>query len=835
MPLFVDSIETQVNDSEFESVFKFKNESSYRLFVNKFDLLPDIYFSRSGEIKVTKGAFEIFNNLGDAQNLQDFQQFPIRQKILHLDPFETVEVFVRSNNEKTVKLGISYNFDLLDEPQSSILIPFSLSEKSQISQQIELFPVASYDRQFANKHIAPIDFTGYTKLQLTIESNSEGSPLVTSNIHNEPPIDLAKFNSGYRGNNGNLSKVGSETSSTDGLSFVYEHDEELFERIDAIEGTTARLTKFTKNLNFNLRDAWSFNSDGYRFATVRIKPTDSTKILVSYYSMASQFDIVNAVFVESIELNNLTQMSEIFAIKLFFELDTGLTILAILYQSPSNALLLSSFTKDNNIEYRGNTEVLDSIGLFHDFSLSLLSSRYVYVTYMDNNNTRITLRSYYLTSTRIYSLGSGATVSSLSLRYPQFSGDGLTFTAYHLVNGVYQLTIDVLAIKHVLPDGFTPTISTVSFSQLYNYNFSFDGLKIFFQESSNRLIELQNIAGTVGTPESKGWAFYDQFDEPFFPTGSNGSYNADVAIIDTFNDSNASRDTMFIVSSVADFNLDLLYYYLKSVQESHAQNVHSSGHDRSGDHMFTASQNLILTTVGKRVHTEITNRFELWGSASPNFGIEELLFSRDNWDGTELTHTVSTSFRYMKMKKVVSYNFIIDDYSRTIPLDYSYSRHIQAPIRPVPRHTFPPFPYNAIPIFYDGLPSNGSEFQPNRFGMYYGIIVPEVLPESVKSFLNYIETDFPTNDLFEFKLLTKRNLTLSTIKLGLEIKGSDEKWFTLKESIGDIAPIGQTVITIDDFNVDPEKDILIPRGIGLLRLLLTVTGKVKLSVYGILS
>ena len=182
MPYFSSNQTLSSNLITPEKKFTYKNNTKKTLYFNKFDLLPSASFVKYGTTHVTKNGIILFSSDRDDKPLQQFSQFPIREKLISLQRDEEFEIYVYSENtDNTVEVGISLELDHENLPLSSVLIPLDvITQNNLISEDETLFE--SKGRAIGT-YTKLLDMKGYKKL------------LVNMSVNPEPPTN--HFNDGW--------------------------------------------------------------------------------------------------------------------------------------------------------------------------------------------------------------------------------------------------------------------------------------------------------------------------------------------------------------------------------------------------------------------------------------------------------------------------------------------------------------------------------------------------------------------------------------------------------------------------------------------------------------
>ena len=217
----------------------------------------------------------------------------------------------------------------------------------------------------------------------------------------------------------------------------------------------------------------------------------------------------------------------------------------------------------------------------------------------------------------------------------------------------------------------------------------------------------------------------------------------------------------------------------------------------------------------------------VYGDDSSDFENQVFIYELDNWDGSLTNIDIQTDKKYVKFENHVFYQFQIEDYSDVLEQVDSRDLAVRNP-SPVLLDK-----YSDVVEFVNQLAVTGSEFLPNRYMMYYDQVLPVSFQQYAPTFLRKSVAELPTISLFDFSLISRLPLPNTNITIGLDILGDGGNWFPLVTNIGNINPIGKTLVELKQF--DPSNSLVLPKGKNVLRANLKADQKVKLSVVALLS
>lgn len=170
-----------------KEVFTVTNTTAFKWFCNKFELLPSAAFAKHGKIFVEKnGRLEYTNDFKnrDKNDLYQYSVYSIRSLIQSLDRYDTLKISFQSRNDQKITLGISIELDFEDAPLSATITTRNKEELYLTSEFLSLAESDHFDQTFEESHYLPLDFIGYTKMQLSIVANEDYNPTIESNTAN---------------------------------------------------------------------------------------------------------------------------------------------------------------------------------------------------------------------------------------------------------------------------------------------------------------------------------------------------------------------------------------------------------------------------------------------------------------------------------------------------------------------------------------------------------------------------------------------------------------------------------------------------------------------------
>ena len=202
-----------------QSVFKYTNETKRRLYVNKFDLLPDVYFAKYGTLKIKKNGIVEYDSVSDEQETNDLRrylQYSVSDRVRSLDREDRLEVILTLDHANTtIKLGLSLELGFENEPIPATNIARDLLSLNFISDILVLADNVTYDQTATEHHNLPFDILGHNKILITIQAHSVFDPtLLTNEILSLPLTWINFIANSYRGNTSALTKSGSVPGST---------------------------------------------------------------------------------------------------------------------------------------------------------------------------------------------------------------------------------------------------------------------------------------------------------------------------------------------------------------------------------------------------------------------------------------------------------------------------------------------------------------------------------------------------------------------------------------------------------------------------------------------
>ena len=840
MPYDTQNLELILNETDYTSIFKYENTTSRRLYVNKFDLLPDVYYANYGLVQVLKNGVVVFETKDqDGLNpLAEYSNFPIRAKLLFLDPHDTIEILGLLLESESSKLTVSFDFDFVSSPAPDTVIPFSIAEKTIVSKKVTLFPEKFYEQTINEPHYSVIDNPNYNNMQITIDANIGYNPEKIEEFQNDDPLNLEKFVNAYRGNNSRLSKVGSISSDGGLLSFVYETEQEREPDIEDIRKLTLT-TPFILNPD-PIDSYFTFNNDGSKYYLVEIIGNTST-VRISEYDLTEKFNMAtnNRTLNAQKTVSTIIPLGSIGGV---FWGPSGHEFYFYGIESATARKFLIGFQlRDSYL-----IETLDTATRpffqwpYTDTFLSLTipnADGCFYFLSIDNTATQasLTLRKYSFTPSN--TLQTPVLISSKTGFYEfgnvrniigaQFSTDGkILFLLTELKDG--DQTQNMLS-SVVLNE---PFVFETNLRQ--NFTTTFEYSK-FLVDHSNHTIIAKNANFNINewfifsVITGSGWAFYNPDGTFFHPTDVTGEYIADVTKFDTKNDTEETRSYRFILSSSNSFTLDVVYSYFQSISRTHEYSYTRRPRPLpSFPQLYDVEESISNKYYfkGKRIYTENRNVLRAYGSDSPDFTDETFLFEENEWDGASLTANIDTDKKYIKFEKLVSYQFIVEDYSNTLEQREDRNGRYRTLI-PVLKTK-----YSDSIEFLNALPA-GREFLPNRFMMYYNEPLPASMQLYAPTFLNKTVDKVPKKSLFDFTLSSRLPLPSSNIVIGLDIIGEGGNWYNLLNTIGSIEPVGKTLLELKQFDI--QNTLVLPKGKNVLRARLSAEQKVKLSVVALLS
>ncbi len=326
---------------------------------------------------------------------------------------------------------------------------------------------------------------------------------------------------------------------------------------------------------------------------------------------------------------------------------------------------------------------------------------------------------------------------------------------------------------------------------------------------------------TTGLPT--GFGFYDESNNLFNPTNANGVYDSDITIFDTNNLLNVNKEFNFVLSSSSDFDIDVKFVYLSSIFYS----TFFTADFRNGRHT-TQHSRYEYSYVGKRIFSNNVNKITVEGSNSQDFSNPTLLFEKDNYDDSNLDINFSTTFRYLRFKKIITFSLIVEDCLEADSINWSLrKRDINGSLFDIPIED----PHVGLVEILNNLPVNGMEYLPNRVMGFFEVLFPDYVPENLRNFLLTVKQVENNPSLLQFSKHEAVDTSAKSIKIGLESKGSNDEWFEILNSIGRINTAGKTTQNINEFT----SGLVLPKGQSQLRAVLQLLGNLKISADVVLS
>lgn len=834
MPFISKNSELDVNQTDFNEVFNFKNNTARRLYVNKFDLLPNVYFANYGLIQVLKNGFPVFETRDIENNnpLAQYSTFPLRQRLLFLDPHDTITVKALIVEDEPAKITISYVFDFIDEPAPDFLTSFSIAEKTITSRKTTLFPEQYYEKTLNQPHYSSFDNDNYNNMQIAINANIGYNPDKIEETQNQSPIDLSKFVTGYRGNNSPVRKIGAINNNGGLMSFQY--DDEGERESDLLNITNLQLkTPFILNPD-PVNSVFNFNHDGTKYYDVLLE-SNQRDITFKEYDLSTPFDMrqENRTLVATHTLRYFQVLQSIQG--LFFDI-VGKRFF-LFATTPNNEKYLIRINTSTAFSVARLSSATASWQWPHDdIFLSLIIPNidgcFYFLTTVAAAPTRLFLRKYQFSDTAF---------SNPHLVTSNVS----TWTGgenYNIINAQFSQNgkiLFVLAQPKTAGTNILFTVKVNNYSLILTltpeFQTDFEYSKIILDFSTYTIIAKNqnfniNEWFIFNIQSGRGWSFYDSNNNILHPENITGEYIADITKFDTKNDTGTNRSYMFSLSSPVDFNLDINFSYLQSVSRTHIFQYKKRrrpllSYPQTYD-VFESITNQ-FNFKGKRVYTQIRNILRVYSSSKSDFNEQTLIYEKDNWTGEKIEVNLSTNLRFLKFEKHLVYQFLVEDYSNSLK---------QTRIRDVRARTLERVltnEFSDVVEFINQLGTNGAEYLPNRWMMYYNEPLPLSMQEYAPSFNVQTVIEEPRKALFDFDVISRTPLPTPNITIGLDIKADNDEWHTIKRNIGNIAAIGKTLIELKQFDVG--NNLVLPKGKGVLRATLTANEKVKLSVVAILS
>ena len=842
MPYIAENNELIISETQFQNVFKFENQTARRLYVNKFDLLPDVYFSNYGLVIVLRNGVPVFETKdAPAQNpLAEYSTYPIRQKILFLDPHDTIEVNALLLEPEPSKLTVSYNFDFVDEPNPDFLTSFSIAEKTITSRKTTLFKDDYYEKTLNQPHYAIFDNPNYNNMQIAIESNIGYNPDKIEETQNQAPIDLTKFVQAYRGNNSPVRKVGNINNNGGLVSFEYD---EQGPREPSLDDVTKLQLKTPFILNPDpITSVFTYNRDGSKYYVVELI-ADSANLRISEYDLTEKFNMsannrtlsaqktvpTRSMFMESLKgVYWNANGTNLFV----FGVESGGASQFLFTWRLRDSYLIDSLTVTNNplFEWPHDDNFLSLIVPNVDGCLHFLS--------VENTDDRaiLTVRKYSFSPS--YSLQS-PTLISTDQGFYEFGNTRNIIDAHFSWDGRVLFFLTQLKTGDVTQNQINATTLTTNFMFLTTLRADFTALfeysKFMLDFPAHNVIA-KNANFTINEyflftiVTGSGWAFYNEDGSFFHPEDEAGEFIADTTKFDTKNETDESRSYQFSLSSPVDFNLDVNYSHLHSISRNHNFEYKKLRRPLpSYPQLYEVKESITnqFNFTGKRAYTQIRNILRVYGDDKTDFENQTFLFERDNWTGEKITVNLDTNKKYIKFEKIISYQFIVEDYSNTLEQTQQRNSRVRDPL-PILVDRF-----TDVVSFVNDLPAVGSEYLPFRYMMYYNRPLPVSLQEYAPTFLVKQIEEEPRKALFDFDVISRTPLPTPDVQIGIDIKADNDEWHTIISNIGNINAIGKTLIELKQFSLTDT--LVLPKGKSVLRASLKSSEKVKLSVIAILS
>ena len=201
-----------------KTVLKYVNNTRRRLFVNRLDLLPDVYLAKYGSITILKNGVEEYESKREAaksNTARRYLQYSVADRIKSLDRYESLEIVLsQTKMNSTIKLALALEMDWTAAPIPAANIIRDPITLGTISEALVLANNVIYDQTQKEHHNLPFDIKQYTKMVITITARALTDPQLLSNdLHSIPTAWVEFVEGSYRGTTEALRRLDSLPTS----------------------------------------------------------------------------------------------------------------------------------------------------------------------------------------------------------------------------------------------------------------------------------------------------------------------------------------------------------------------------------------------------------------------------------------------------------------------------------------------------------------------------------------------------------------------------------------------------------------------------------------------
>ena len=194
------------------TVLSYTNNTKKRLYINRLDILPDVYAAKYGRMEVLKNGITEFKSRrsdGETDVLRRYLQYSIADRLRVLDRFETLEIILWADRDEiTVKAGLALVLDFEQQPAVAANLSRDPISLTFLSEDILLANKRLFSAEQTSLHFIPFTNVGYDTMLLLITVDAPfGAPSLIYNRANPPPASwFADMVGSYRGNSGALER-----------------------------------------------------------------------------------------------------------------------------------------------------------------------------------------------------------------------------------------------------------------------------------------------------------------------------------------------------------------------------------------------------------------------------------------------------------------------------------------------------------------------------------------------------------------------------------------------------------------------------------------------------
>ena len=332
--------------------------------------------------------------------------------------------------------------------------------------------------------------------------------------------------------------------------------------------------------------------------------------------------------------------------------------------------------------------------------------------------------------------------------------------------------------------------------------------------------------------------FRNRLNQVIDPRNINGTGVTVEALYSTNNFFHNEKTFLMNLESPNNFSFEKIFQYTRSINYYLRLEDHISW--RQGqfpNFKVSTAERLIFTLKGKRVFLTATYQLVVEGSNNRNFsGDVQSITTIENYNGLPITLSITTDREYVRIQKKMAYTVMVADSNESVTVETTFkiANVIRLDTGLGNSASDQALQFIGDSLIFNALPTQGQAYLPNRVAGWNEINLSENIPERLHTWLYTSEpTESANPEPFEINSFDNDSDDETTITIALEAKGVNGEWFTLLESIGEIANVGKTLITLSEF--DFNKPLVIAKGQKLTRFKVTTSAPIELSIGAVLT